>query len=257
MNVNRKTAINEEGNLANTNRQAAVKESKMKVTPAKLIRWAGLPAMAAGILFIIIQPIHPPDVLASVTTSPWAIIETMKFSMALLGLLGILGIYARQVEKAGWLGLAGYLMFSLWFALTSAFAFIEAFVFPMLAAEAPKYVASILDLTFGITGKNLGAMAVIYPLAGIMFMLGGLTFGIATFRARVLPRWAGALFAFGAIAPPVISLVVPHPYNRLLAAPIGLAMIWLGYALLSERRAPASQPLPEMERSQLSQSAAD
>ena len=35
----------------------------MKPTPAKLIRWAGLAAMAAGIYFAGIQPIHPPDVL--------------------------------------------------------------------------------------------------------------------------------------------------------------------------------------------------
>ena len=63
----------------NTNRQAAVikraqatahqKESKMKITAPKLIRWAGLAAMVAGILFVVIQPIHPPDVPASVTTA--------------------------------------------------------------------------------------------------------------------------------------------------------------------------------------------
>ncbi len=34
-----------------------------------LIRWAGLAAMAAGIIFAGIQPIHPLDVLASVTTT--------------------------------------------------------------------------------------------------------------------------------------------------------------------------------------------
>ena len=37
----------------------------------------------------------------------------LKLAMCLLGLLGIAGLYARQVEEAGWLGLAGYLLFSL------------------------------------------------------------------------------------------------------------------------------------------------
>jgi hypothetical protein len=32
-----------------------------------LIRWAGLAAMAAGIYFAGIQPIHPPDAPSSVT----------------------------------------------------------------------------------------------------------------------------------------------------------------------------------------------
>ena len=38
----------------------------MKIAASSLIRWAGLSAMAAGIIFVVIQPIHPPDVLSSV-----------------------------------------------------------------------------------------------------------------------------------------------------------------------------------------------
>ena len=33
----------------------------MKITASSLIRWAGLSAMAAGIIFVVIQLIHPPD----------------------------------------------------------------------------------------------------------------------------------------------------------------------------------------------------
>ena len=64
--------------LANTNRQAAIKERKTKITASNLIRWAGLSAMVAGIIFAVIQPIHPPDVLASVNTRLWAIITSFK-----------------------------------------------------------------------------------------------------------------------------------------------------------------------------------
>jgi hypothetical protein len=41
----------------------------MKITASSLIRWAGLSAMAAGITFVVVQPIHPPDALSSVTTT--------------------------------------------------------------------------------------------------------------------------------------------------------------------------------------------
>ena len=94
------------------------KEGKMKITASNLIRWAGLSAMVAGIIFVVIQPIHPLDVLSSVTTAQWAIIHSLKTAMCLFGLLGMTGLYARQVKEAGWLGLAGYLLFSLFFALT-------------------------------------------------------------------------------------------------------------------------------------------
>ncbi|HLE51984.1 MAG TPA: hypothetical protein VI755_07965 [Anaerolineales bacterium] len=257
MNINRKTTISEGGKLANTNRQTVIKENK-KPTASKLIRWAGLPAMAAGIIFIAIQPIHPPDILSSVTTSTWAIVTSLKTAMCLLGLLGITGLYARQAEKAGWLGLAGYLLFSLFFVLTLPFAFAEAFILPLLATEAPKFVESILGLASGSTGgMDLGALAVVYKLAGFLgYIFGGLLFGIATFRAGILPRWAAGLLAFAAVSV-LAGALLPHPLDRIMAVPMGLALTWLGYSLLSERREPASEPLPGMARPQPVQTGAD
>ena len=67
----------------------------MKPTAPKLIRWAGLSAMAAGIIFVVNLPIHPPDVLSSVTTDAWAISESSKVAMCILGLIGLTGLYAR------------------------------------------------------------------------------------------------------------------------------------------------------------------
>ena len=70
----------------------------MQITTQGLIRWSGLAAMAAGLIFAGIQPIHPADVLASVTTSFWSVIVSLKLAMCLLFLIGITGIYARQAE---------------------------------------------------------------------------------------------------------------------------------------------------------------
>src|SRR5919202_1813495 len=93
-----------------------------------LIRWTGLAAVVAGIIFAGIQPIHPPDELASVTPPPWAIITAAKTAMCLLFLLGIAGLYARQVEAVGWLGLAGFLLLGLCWAVQTAYVFAEAFI---------------------------------------------------------------------------------------------------------------------------------
>jgi len=214
----------------------------MKITAPKLIRWAGLSAMAAGTIFVVIQPIHPLDVLSSVTTDQWVIIQSLKTAMCLFGLLGLAGLYARQVKEAGWLGLAGYLLFSLFFAHTIAFAFTEAFILPQLATEAPKYVESFLGIINpeSPVEMNTGALPTLYALAGFGYVLGGLLFGIATFRAGILPRWAAGLLAVGAVLPIILSSLVPHPLDRIFAVPVGLALVWLGYALWSERRAQAA-----------------
>ena len=111
----------------------------MKITASKLIRWAGLSAVVGGFLFVGIQPIHPPEILSSFTTSTWAVVHYVGVAMCFLILLGITGIYARQVEESGWLGLAGFLLFGLMWALTAAFQFAEGLIVPLLATDVPRF----------------------------------------------------------------------------------------------------------------------
>jgi hypothetical protein len=230
----------------------SIKEIQMKPTTSNLIRAAGLAAMAAGIIFAGIQPVHPPDFLASVTTTAWAIFMPLKLVMCLLFLLGITGIYARQVEEAGWLGLAGYLLFSLSWAMNLAFIFAEAFILPPLASAAPQFVDSFLGVVNGSPGEmNIGALPAIYGLQGFFgYMLGGLLFGIATYRARVLPRWPAALLVVTAAVTPAAALL-PHELQRYVGIPMGIALAWLGYALWSERRARAPESVAGTESAHL------
>jgi hypothetical protein len=248
----------------NTNREtSATRESKMKITPSKLIRWSGVAAIMAGLIFAGYQPIQPPEVLSSVTTSAWAIITPLKYAMCLLFLLSWTGLYAREVKEAGWLGLAGYLLLSLSWALQSAFVFATAFILPLLATTAPTFVDSILRSASGsVSSVNLGAFPALYTLEGIGYILGGLLFGIATLRAGILPRWPAGLLAVASalpiafLLPPVVALIPPN-IQHLAAMPLGIAVAWLGYALLSERREQASKPSPGRVSPQFSQTGAE
>ena len=224
----------------------------MKPTPSNLIRWSGLAAVPAGIVFAGIQPIHPPDVVESVTTTAWGIITSLKYVMSVLFLVGITGLYARQAEKAGLLGLVAFLVLATSWTLQSAYVFAEAFILPPLAATAPEFVDGALGISYGHTGTvNLGALPTIYSIGvGITYMLGGLLFGIATFRAGILPRVPAGLLAIAATLTPLAALL-PHAQQRLAAIPVALALAWLGYALWSERRASAAQAAPAIAAAQL------
>jgi hypothetical protein len=218
----------------------------MKITGSDLVRASGLAAVAAGIIFAAIQPIHPADVLASVTTSAWATIMSLKLIMCLLFLAGTAGLYARQVEAAGWLGLAGFLLFSLSWALQTGYVFAELFILPVMAGAAPQFVESFLGIFNGSPGEiDIGALVPVYGLVGIFYMLGGLLLGLSTFRAGVLPRWPAALLAVTALLTPAAALL-PHEIQRLAAVPMGLALAWLGYALLSDRRGHVSPTAPSI-----------
>jgi hypothetical protein len=247
----------------NANRQTTVakgnnKERTMKITASNLIRWAGLSAMVAGIIFAGIQPIHPPDVLSSVNTSAFIIITSLKTAMSLFGLFGIAGLYARQVEETGWLGLAGYLLLSIFYAVQMCFSFVEPLILPLLTTVAPTFVESVLGMASGAGGPmNLGALATAYSLVSVLYLLGLLLFGIALFRAGILPRWAAGLLAFSGPLAIIMVALLPHQLERLAAMPMGFALAWLGYALWSEQRAPASEPVLGKASSQLRPTAAE
>ena len=208
----------------------------MQITNANLIRWAGLSAIAAGICYGLVGIFHPLNIPASVTTPQWLIVHVLAMAMSFFGLLGMMGLYARQAHKSGWPGFAGYLLFSLWLALISGFTFVEVFVLPVLAESAPAFVESWMGLFGGPAGTlDLGPLPLVWTLSGPIYILGGLLFGAATFRAGILPRWAGALLAVGTAIGPV-AILFPPEYQPKVAVPVGLALIWLGYALWSERR---------------------
>lgn len=212
----------------------------MAITASNLIRWSGLAAIAAGLIFAGIQPVHPADELASVTTSLWAVIISLKLAMCLFFLVGITGIYARQAEKAGWLGFAGFALLIVSFWLQTGFVFVELFVLPVVAASLPGFVDSALGIANGQPGiMDIGAFLPAYGVVGICYLLGGVLFGIATVRAGVLPRWPAILLAVAAIITPAAA-ILPHALQRYAAVPMGIALIWLGYSLWSERRAAAA-----------------
>ena len=227
----------------------------MKTTTSNLIRWAGLPAVVGGLIFA--ARIHPPDTLASVTTSEWFIVHAVGVAMCFLIMVGIAGIYARQAKEAGWLGLAGLILLEVMWMLTAAFQFAEALILPLLATEAPSFVEGFVGISSGATsGANVGALPTVFSIASVFYLLGGVLLGTATFRARVLPRLAGAALAVGTVAPIAFSLL-PHEFIRVAAVPFGLALAWLGYALWSGPSTRASRAAPAQRGVQLSQAAAE
>jgi len=208
----------------------------MTITTTTLTRAAGVSAVASGLLYIVIQPIHPTETVSAVTGTGWAVVGYLTIAMAVLGLVGVTGIYLRQVTRSGLPGLIGYLMFGSFYLLTTAFAFAETLVLPPLAAEAPRFVDSFLGIFSGAEGElHLGTVESIAPVAAALYVLGGALFGLAVFRARVLDRRAALLLVAGAAAT-VLVPTLPHAVGRYAAVPVGLAMIWLGCSLWSVAR---------------------
>ena len=218
--------------------------SAVKISTQNLIRLAGLCAIVAGICYVLVGAFHPPNLASSVTSTRWQLVHVLACAVSFFGLLGMAGLYARQAVKSGWMGLVGYLLFSLWLVLIMGFSFVEAFVLPRLANSSPSFVQAWMGMFTGPKGSfDFGVLPTIWTLTAPVYILGGLLFGIATFRTGILPRWSGALLAAGTVLAPIASQL-PNASQPKVAIPVGVALAWLGYALWSERPTRA-QAIPE------------
>jgi hypothetical protein len=214
----------------------------MPITTTTLTRAAGLSAVAAGLLFIAVQVKHPEITLDFVQTTQYKVRQGMKITMAILALAGIAGMYLRQVRRLGVLGLVGYLLFSLGYLMMLCVEMIALVVVPVIATTSPEYVGGVVAVaTNSSSTADLGLFRFLNMLVAAGYLIGGLLFGIALFRGRVLARWAAALLAVAAVLTMTIPLL-PMVNQRLFAVVNGIAMIGLGWSLWREQRSAAAQP---------------
>ncbi len=222
----------------------------MTITPTALSRSAGVAAILAGLTFIGVQIGHPHLDVTSVGTVEWTVRNTAKAVFATLGLAGITGIYLRQVKQMGVLGLIGYLVLGAGYLALLSVQMIGVFVLPDLAAIQPGYVNDVLAVaTSGTPVGDVGRMETLSQVA-VTYIIGGVIFGIALFRAGILARWAAALMSVGAVAT-VATFQLPELTQRLFAIPVGVALIGLGYSLWREQRTVSHRSLPSSASSQL------
>jgi hypothetical protein len=213
----------------------------MTITTSTLTRGAAVAAALAGAAYIVIQFIHPADVIESLSTQAWVSVHILSFAEAILALIGVTGIYLYQARKAGILGLIGYLMFGLFFILQASFNFAEALIAPLIAVSAPQLAVDFVGL-FGryAPETDLGALASLPLVGAILYVGGAMVFGIATIRARMLSRGAAILLIVAAAVTPLAALL-PHAIERMAAVPMGAALIWLGWSLWVSSRTLTAQ----------------
>jgi len=213
----------------------------MSITTTKLAGWAGLSAVVAGLLFIGVQINHPPLDASTITTTEVTLRSTAKLVMAVLALAGITGIYLSQVRQIGVLGLVGYLLLSALYLALIPIEFTAGYVLPSVADTEPGFVNDVLAVSVGgsATG-DIGLLQAAFLAAGALYIAGGLVFGIALIRARVLARWPAGLLIAGTVATVALS-VLPESFNRPFAVPTGVALIGLGISLWRHQRHPAAQ----------------
>ncbi len=160
--------------------------------------------------------------------------DLAKLSGSLIFLIGLPGLYAFQARRAGRLGLAGFVLsfFGLAMLEVSTEAMF-AFAGPVLAGhDATRFLLQ------GGLEQNLGGGFVAYfALSYLVVVAGFVSFGFATFRAGVYPRWAGLVIVIGSVAAIIMAPLVSVPsgpvrLDRAGVLAASFAFVWCGWQLL-------------------------
>lgn len=192
-----------------------------------LFRLSGLALLIALPLQVVGFVLHPPsEQVVDVLKSTYTPAHLILFTSWMFALLGLTGFYARQANRAGVLGLIGFVATMFAAAYHFYLLLYEAYATTLLAQE-PATRALIGD---GPLAHGAGALG---PL-GFLSILAFPLFGIATVRAGVLPRWAGWMQI---ISVPVLFLTAifvspdaPNPLPGVSAIAFLYYLTFLGYA---------------------------
>jgi tetrahydromethanopterin S-methyltransferase subunit E len=156
-------------------------------------------------------------------TTTWLILLDLSIIAAYLGLLALIGLYVRQVEEAGRLGLVAFILASLGTVMNIGFLWGGGFIVPALTSVAPEFLDQV-----EANPPTIVAAGFITTFA--LFALGWLLLGVASLKARVLPRIPLWLLILGAILG-LVSRIVGLGIPGVL---FGVALAWLGWWLWQE-----------------------
>jgi hypothetical protein len=202
------------------------------MSSSNLIRWSGLAALVGAVLLAILEVIEfatfgSQSDSAAAATSAFLYVNALYIVAILLIFLGLVGLYARQAEQAGTLGVIAFVVAFIGMVMMAGLQWSTLAFGPWLAEAAPELMDS----------EPTGVPAALFMLTLVFFAIGWLLFGFASLQARVLQRGASILLIIGSLLF-LVGFLIEIPVGATII--FGAAVIWLGYSLWSNPRAPAS-----------------
>ncbi|HEX6302672.1 MAG TPA: hypothetical protein VFZ76_00670 [Anaerolineales bacterium] len=199
------------------------------MSSTKLLRWAGVTALAGGATFfagavfweIFVAPTHEHGLASAIS---WGI----SLVAYMLILLALAALYARQAKQTGTFGMIAFLVAFAGTALMLGITWFGAFAQPGL-----KQLQQLAEGA-GVVMAEPPEIVVGFASSAVFYVLGWLLFGIIELKSGALPRGAVIFAMLGPAKWLAAEFVAEAAGNGWLGIlPIfEIGLVWIGYALL-------------------------
>lgn len=200
----------------------------------KIIRWSGVVLALGGMLAALFWILHPEESVLLTDPAGYQTEHILDFLGLMLLIPGLTGLYARLVNRTGWLGLAGFIVTLLPLLVMMGISVVDMLIWPSIARVEPGLILTPEGEFNQSSGPFAATISLIVPFA-LIGSIGFILLGVAIWRSQALPRPAGLLLA---ISGPLYLMgpgFVPHGVlvlNLLVYGPFAAAVVWLGLSIL-------------------------
>lgn len=202
---------------------------------SRLIRISGLFNILGAILLLVSwlsigifmwEELSSQNFTGLVLNSAWIPINTAVLISTFLILLGLVGLYLKQAEKAGRWGLAGFIFTLIGIVYYTCIQYYETILWPVIAAQSSKLFQAV-----GFSPTNT-LFYIAFMFSGLFWALGFIILGVTTTRSGIFPKWAGILFTVGAV---VFGLGMVPMIRSIGALLFCIGLTRLGFVLWGEK----------------------
>jgi len=185
-----------------------------------LNRQAGPIAVIAGGLFAVIHAVQffvadRSDLAAMVTDPLFMVVSAAYFFAFPLLLIALVALYWRQAGRAGLFGAIAFCTALVGTVALAGDMWFDAFAVPWLVQVAPAIVSADRSGSLLMTG---------WLVSVVLFSLGWIMFGLASFRARIIPRALSIAVAIGGL---IGFKAATAPWGVVLGLAVAAMGVWL------------------------------
>jgi len=180
-------------------------------------------------LYAILLPINevPTNYHLLILDPDWLLVNGLGVIGFVLVLVGVLGIFFKQFNDLTELGMFAFLITVVGQVLYNAGIYYETFIWPILAESDPNLVT----LSTGPIYSN-PVFFMMQILAGSIYAIGFLIFGISTYKTNTFSKWAILLLVIGVVL--FITGFFPYLVRTLGIIVYAIGLVWVGYTLIKQ-----------------------